>query len=298
MRVVITGANGMIGGEAVRAAVARGHRVLAVGRGPCRLPNPRAFTYREVDLTDVAGLKKVAHSFSPEGIVHAGAMTDVDACERTPHLAWTTNFEPTWILADVAARHRARMVYVSTDSVFDGMKSEPYTELDQPRPLNVYSRSKLAGEMAVKDYVANSVIARIGPVYGGRKGGKQTFADRVIENLRANKFIGAWDQVCSPTLASACGERLVRVLEDTWTGELHCGDRTVCSRFDFAQAIAREFGLDPNFILEDELMDMNLPAIRPLNTGLSTKMCERAYPEVAPLELGEALKRYRAERGD
>lgn len=295
MFVLITGANGMIGGEAVKAAVRRGHRVLAVGRGANRLPRGD-YGYVPVDLLDTAELLRTCDTFKPQMILHAGAMTDVDACEKKPVLAWSTNFEPTRVLAGWCKVSEARMLYVSTDSVFDG-KDGPYDELAKPNPINIYSRTKLAGEWALHDICHDYAIARVGVVYGGRAGGKKTFADRVLESLRSGFKIGAFDdQTCSTTLASAAGERLMDILEGGWLGVINASDKGSYSRVVFAQAIAREFGYDERLIVPTSIMDYEQAAVRPIRGGLKTEMCERVFPKFGPLELAEAVRRFRNEK--
>lgn len=285
----------MIGGEVVRAAVSRGHRVLAVGRGANRRDGV-GYSYVSADLTDANDLMRCVEAFEPEAIVHAGAMTDVDECERNPVRAWSTNFEPTRLLANYCRVNEVRMLYISTDSVFDG-NNGPYDELATPNPLNIYSRTKLAGECVVHDVCNDFAIARIGVVYGGLPGGKKSFADRIVEALRENRQVYAWtDQMCSTTLASAAGDRLVDILEGGWLGVINACDRGVYSRTTFALAIAREFGFDPKLVVPSSVHDSDLPAARPLCGGLKTGMCEKVFSKHPPLELEDAVHMYRLER--
>lgn len=295
MLIVITGANGMIGGEVVRSAVSRGHRVLAVGRGPNRRTGGD-YGYVSVDLLDTNELMKRVEVFKPEAIIHAGAMTDVDECERNPVRAWSTNFEPTRLLAGYCRVNEVRMLYTSTDSVFDGT-SGPYDELATPNPINIYSRTKLAGECVVHDVCNDFVIARIGAVYSGRSGGKKSFADRIVEALKDGRKVYAWaDQVCSTTLASAAGDRLMDILEGGWLGVIHASDKGSYSRTTFALALANEFGFDPELVVPSNIHDSDLPALRPLCGGLKTGMCERVFSKHPPLDLQEAVHRYRVEK--
>lgn len=295
MNILVTGANGMIGGEVVRSAIARGHRVIAVGRGPCRIPNT-GLTYRSVDLTDLDGLHRTALTSGAGAVVHCGAMTDVDLCERQPMDAWYANFEATRVLAQAASFRGARFVYISTESVFSGADG-PYHEADVPDPINVYSRTKLAGEYVVKDYCKDHALVRVGSVYGGRMGGKPTFADRVVENLRAGVKVRAFrDQSCSTTLASAAGDRILAILESGWQGSIHASDRDVCTRDEFAMAIAHEFSLDKSLIEPCYMYEADMAALRPTLGGLKTGICHEQFPNNRPLPLREALHRYRLEK--
>ena len=117
MRIAVTGANGLIGGEAV--ALLEGHEVLALGKGPCRLA-PGAYTYAAADLGERGSTASALLDFRAEAVLHAGALTDVDGCERDPDLAWRVNVEGTAEVARACRSLGARLVALSTDYVFDG----------------------------------------------------------------------------------------------------------------------------------------------------------------------------------
>jgi dTDP-4-dehydrorhamnose reductase len=255
------------------------------------------YQYRNVDLGDYDGLRKVALTSGAEAIVHCGAMTDVDACEKRPLDAWRVNFESTAILAEVATLLQARFLYVSTESVFSG-KDGPNHEADVPDPINIYSRAKLAGEFVVKDLCrVNYVIARIGAVYGGRVGGKPTFADRVVDSLSHREPISAFlDQRCSPTLASACGDRLMAILESDWVGPIHASDQGTYTRLEFARVIADIYGFDKGLIRPAFMHEMNLPALRPAMGGLRTDVCHDYFPNNRPLFIRDAVTQYKLEK--
>ena len=144
MRVVITGADGQLG-RALQG-VFQGADLLLLD-----LP--------EHDVTERRIVETIAE-FQPDLIVHAAAMTDVDGCERDPDLAFKINEEGTRNVADACRLCDAALLYVSTDYVFDGTKGEPYVELDEPNPVCVYGRSKLAGEHVVRDLLTRCYIVR------------------------------------------------------------------------------------------------------------------------------------------
>src|SRR5438552_8689905 len=130
MRILVTGAKGQLGQELQR--VLRGMDVISANRP-------------DYELTDPMVGEKIATQ-RPDLVIHAAGYTDVDGCERNPETAFTVNAQGTRRVATGAATADARLIYISTDYVFDGKKMEPYTERDPVNPLNVYGRSKLAGE--------------------------------------------------------------------------------------------------------------------------------------------------------
>jgi dTDP-4-dehydrorhamnose reductase len=292
MRVAVTGANGLLGGAAV-ALLAGRHEVLALGRGPCRL-TPGAFAWRDADLGDGRSVEEALREFGAEAVLHAGAVTDVDGCERDPDLAWRVNVGGTEQVARACRPLGARLVAVSTDYVFDGERG-PYSEDDVPNPRGAYARSKRCGEEAALLLAPDCAVARVAVVYSGRPGAKSTFATQVVEKLSRGEPVKAFsDQYVSTTLASSGAARCIELLlETTYRGVLHASDATVLDRVDFARRIARKFGLEDE-IVPVRTADVNLLAPRPLRAGLRVDRAA-ALLRNKPLPIDEALERFREE---
>jgi dTDP-4-dehydrorhamnose reductase len=292
VRVAVTGANGLLGGEAVAQLSGR-HDVLALGRGPCRLPTG-AFLWREADLGDGRSVEAALLAFRAEAVLHAGAATDVDGCERDPDLAWRVNVGGTEQVARACRALGARLVAVSTDYVFDGERG-PYSEEDVPNPRGVYARTKRCGEEAALVLAPNCAVARVAVVYSGRPGAKSTFATQVVEKLSRGEPVKAFsDQVVSTTLAaSGAAMCLELLLQTSHRGVLHTSDATVLDRVDFARRIARQFGLAGE-IVPVRTADVKLLAPRPLKGGLKVERAA-AMLRHAPLGIEEAIRRFRLE---
>ena len=296
MRVAITGANGLLGGAAVARLLATGaHDVLALGRGPCRLP-PGPFTWASTDLGDGRSVEQALLDFRAEAVLHAGALTDVDACERDPEAAWRVNVGGTEQVSRACRALRARLVAVSTDYVFDGAAG-PYGEDDVPNPHGAYARTKRCGEEAALLLVPDCAVARVAIVYSGRPGAKSTFATQVVEKLSRGEPVKAFsDQQITTTLAASGAAMCLELLLETgYRGVLHTSDATVLDRVDFARRVARAFGLEGE-IVPVRTADMKLPAPRPLRGGLRVDRAA-ALLRNRPLGIDEALARFRAEWG-
>lgn len=288
MRVAVTGANGLLGGEAVRQLGAA-HQVLALGRGPCRLPpGPYAWASAELGGGEAGA---ALQAFRPTHVLHCGAATDVDGCERDPALAWRANVDGTAEVARACAALGARLVAVSTDYVFDG-EAGPYGEEDRPNPRGAYARTKRCGEEAALLLAPGCAVARVAVVYSGRPGAKPTFATQVVEKLSRGEPVKAFsDQHVSTTLAaSGAAMCLELLLETAYAGVLHTCDATVLDRVAFAQAVARRFGLAGE-IVPVKTADVKLPAPRPLRGGLKVDRAA-ALLRHKPLPLEEALERF------
>ncbi len=293
MRVAVTGANGLIGGEAV-AQLAGRHEVLALGRGPCRLP-PGPFTWRDADLGDGRSVEAALRDFGVQAVLHAGAATDVDGCERDPELAWRVNVGGTEQAARACRALGARLVAVSTDYVFDGTAG-PYSEDDVPNPRGAYARTKRCGEEAALLLVPDCAVARVAVVYSGRPGAKSTFATQVVEKLSRGEPVKAFsDQLVSTTLAASGAARCLELLLETdYRGVLHASDATVVDRVELARRIAARFGLSGQ-IVPVSTADVKLPAPRPLRGGLRVDRAASLLVRARPLTLDEALERFHAE---
>ncbi len=292
MRVAVTGANGLLGGEAVLQLAGR-HEVLALGRGPCRLP-PGPFVWRDADLGDGESVEAALREFGAQAVLHAGAATDVDACERDPELAWRVNVDGTEQVARACRALDARLVAVSTDYVFDG-DAGPYSEDAVPNPRGAYARTKRCGEEAALLLVPDCAVARVAVVYSGRPGAKSTFATQVVEKLSRGEPVKAFsDQLVSTTLAaSGAAMCLELLLETDYRGVLHTSDAAVLDRVDFARRIARRFGLDGE-IVPVKTADVKLLAPRPLRAGLRVDRAA-ALLRNKPLAIDAALERFQAE---
>jgi dTDP-4-dehydrorhamnose reductase len=286
VKVAITGANGLLGGAAVALASER-HDVLAVGRGACRLP-PGRYRWADADLGDGRSVEAALREFAPDAVLHAGAMTDVDGCERDAEGAWRVNVGGSEQVARACRVLGARLVAVSTDYVFDG-EAGPYGEESLPNPRGAYARSKRCGEEAALLLTPDCVVARVAVVYSGRAGAKSTFATQVVEKLSRGEPVKAFhDQVVSPTLAeNGAAMTLELLLETDYRGVLHTAGATALDRVDFARRVATRFCLAGE-IVPVRTSDVKLLAPRPLRAGLSVSRAA-ALLRAKPLAIDAAL---------
>lgn len=292
MRVAVTGANGLLGGEAVACLAGRSD-VLALGRGPCRLP-PGPYRWADADLGDGRSVEAALLAFQPDAVLHAGALTDVDGCERDPEQAWRVNAGGSEQVARACRALGARLVAVSTDYVFDGTAG-PYGEDAIPNPRGVYARTKRVGEEAALLLVPDCAVARVAVVYGGRPGAKATFATQIVEKLSRGAPVHAFsDQRVSPTLARNAAEMTLELLLETeYLGVLHTSGATVLDRVEFARRVASRFGLAGE-IVPVLTAAVKLPAPRPLHGGLRVERA-KALLRTQPLGIDEQLERFHAE---
>jgi dTDP-4-dehydrorhamnose reductase len=232
--------------------------------------------------------------FRAEAVLHAGAMTDVDGCEREPEAAWRANVGGTEQVARACRALGARLLAVSTDYVFDG-EGGPYGEDDKPNPRGAYARSKRCGEEAALLIAPDCAVARVAVVYSGRAGAKSTFATQVVEKLGRGEQVKAFsDQIVSPTLAeNGAAMTLELLLATDYRGVLHTSGATALDRVDFARRVAARFGLRGE-IVPVRTADVKLLAPRPLRAGLRVDRAA-ALLRARPLAIDAALDLFHAQ---
>ena len=225
-----------------------------------------------MDVTEQAQVQAAMQRAAPDYVIHAAAFTDVDACEIEPQRAWDVNALGTKHVADACEEYGAKLVYVSTDYVFDG-EDGPYSEEDPTHPINVYGESKLAGERFTLDRSDNAV-ARVCVLYGPNK---PNFVTWVIDSLRTNTPINVVsDQYNTPTYVGNCARALLRMCELDLAGVYHVSGREQLSRYAFACAIADVFALNEKLINVTTTDTLRQQARRPMNSSLRVAKAERA----------------------
>lgn len=222
MKLLVTGAAGMLGHDVMLAAGNAGHDVVGYGRA-------------ELDVTDDAALARKLDLERPDIVINCAAWTDVDGAEGAEDAAFAVNGKGAGNVAAAASEVEARVVHVSTDYVFDGAKGAPYVESDQPAPLSAYGRTKLAGEEAVAAANKRHFIVRSAGLFGiaGRN-----FADTMLRLSEAqNEVTVVRDQVGSPTYTWHLAYGIVRLIDGMEYGIHHMAAAGSCSWYEFAREI-------------------------------------------------------------
>jgi dTDP-4-dehydrorhamnose reductase len=258
MRILITGASGMLGSDLVPLLAAR-HDVRASGHAEC-------------DITDAAALDRLFAEAAPQLVINCAAMADVDACERDPQRAMAVNARGAGNVARAAERVGARVFHISTDYVFDGEKRTPYTEQDPVNPLSVYAHSKLEGERMVL-YSSRTpsphLIIRTSWLYGRHR---TNFVDKTVANARAGKpIVAVTEQVSCPTWTLHLAEKIVELVDKQKpaSGILHLAGSGYCSRYQMAEYTLAQLGLRAE-ITATTWKKINPPAKRPVYTAMTS----------------------------
>jgi len=253
MRILVTGASGLVGTDLV-PRLSRDHEVTVA---------PHA----EVDVTQVQPVRDAFESVRPEWVVHLAAFTNVDGAEVEVEAAYRVNALGTRIVTDAARRVGARLLYLSTDYVFDGESDRPYTEWDATNPLSAYGASKLAGEAEALDGGPGNLVVRSSWLFG--RGGKN-FVDTILARAANGEPLAVvTDQRGSPTYAPHLADALARILEVGLPGVYHATNSGICSWYDLACEVMRAAGGDPARIERTTGAALGRPAPRPENSALA-----------------------------
>jgi dTDP-4-dehydrorhamnose reductase len=263
MKILLTGASGLLGGYLLPALHATGSTVV-----PVTHTAPSGDGRVACDLTDEAATARLLADVAPDVIVHAAALTDVDRCEAEPDVADRVNRASTELLA----RSPARLVFLSTDSVFDGSRGR-YSERDEPAPLNEYARSKVRAEQHVAD--AGGISVRTN--FFGRSPRGHGLAEWLLRELGAGReVIGFEDVVISPLYCADAAAAIAEIALGEATGLLHLGGSSV-NKYEFALLVAQHFELDDSLVRRGSLADVKLRAPRPLDTSLDSSRAHELF---------------------
>jgi dTDP-4-dehydrorhamnose reductase len=254
-RVVVTGANGMLGAEFAEALEKAGADVARASRPDIDLDRPE---------TASAFLRAKAG----EVVFHCAAETNVDACERELELAFRRNRDFTRAVAETSRELSAKLVFVSSSGIFDGKKHAPYDEFDSPAPCTVYAQSKVAAEEMLRTEFPEALIVRAGWLFGGAAAQKKNFvAARWREAQGKAELVSASDKIGSPTWTRDLVRQVLRLIEIGASGVFHTANEEPATRADYVAEILRVCGLSTK--------------VRPVSS--------REFPRSAPVPDNESL---------
>ena len=285
MRVLVTGVKGQLGHDVMDELAAKGIEGIGVD-------------VEEMDITDAAACEKVITEAKPDAVFHCAAYTAVDAAEDNVELCRKVNAEGTRNIAKVCKSLDIKMMYISTDYVFNGEGQRPWEPDDHREPLNVYGLTKYEGEIAVEQNLDKYFIVRIAWVFGIN--GKNF----IKTMLRLGKERGAVsvvnDQIGSPTYTYDLSKLLVAMIQTDKYGRYHATNEGLCSWYDFACEIFRQAGMDEVKVTPVVSSAFPVKAKRPSNSRLNKeKLTEKGFERLPAWQdaLGRYLKELKGQEG-
>lgn len=269
-KILVTGSAGLIGRQVVKDLVKGNHDVYSC----YNRSKPEFGIPVQLDLSKDDKVIEVFNTIKPDVIIHLAALTNVEECEIQKEQAILINTNSTKILLEESNKHETFFVYVSTDYVFDGKKGLR-NENDVPNPVNFYGKSKLDGEIAVKQSGSRYAIVRTSTPFGLHPT-KKSFPLWVKENLESKKEIHVLtDQFTSPTFILNLSKMIIEVAVKQITGIIHLADATRISRYKFAVMVAEKLNLDKTLLKPTTIHNMKWNAIRPKDSSLDVSKAKK-----------------------
>ena len=242
MRILVTGSAGMLGSALCPELEKKKHFVFDT--------DITLEGSKYLDVRDYQQVRKKVEETKPDIVMHLAAETDVDKCELEPDHAFLTNTIGTQNVALVCQKQKIEMVYISTIGVFYGDKIEPYTEFDEPNPINIYGKSKLEGEKIVQNLLHRYYIVRAGWMIGGGPKRDKKFVGKIIKLTNETNCLKAVnDKIGSPTYTFDFSRCLADLIQTGFYGLYHCTNKGYCTRYDVAKKIIELLG-KPNIKVE------------------------------------------------
>lgn len=264
MRILITGAFGQLG-HSLQSVLSKksNYELICTGRkvkkGQKGIP---------LDIRNQVALKELINTTAPDILINLAAMTNVDACELNPKLAGEINVAG---LEHICDSFKGKIIHLSTDYVFDGT-SGPYKEDDPLNPISIYGKTKLASEHILLEKDNKNLVIRGNVLYDYSPHTSASFLNWVVSSLKGNQEIKVVeDQFNNPTWTRSMSDIIELSIENDLEGIIHWGDSVHISRFEFAKLIAKKFSLNESLIKPVLTSELNQPARRPLQSGLSTE---------------------------
>jgi dTDP-4-dehydrorhamnose reductase len=297
LRIVVTGASGQLGAYVLDRLGPSGHEVIGWSRSA---PGHRAgFPIEAVDLRNLDVIGRAIERAQPDAILHLAAISSVDQAFRDPKAAFTVNAKATGFIAARASLMGCRVVFASTDMVFDGVRGWR-EEDDDAVPASTYGASKKEGErQTLLPYpgLLHNAVVRLSLLYGPSRIGKPTTLDRVFDALRAGQpqsfFV---DEFRTPLDYATAADGLVRMVEGRdHAGVYHLGGLERLTRFEMIGRLALHEGLPVHLISQNRQADVPAPEPRPRDISLDSTRIEQALPEFSRPTLEAGLDRCRAE---
>jgi dTDP-4-dehydrorhamnose reductase len=286
VRIVLTGASGNLGAYVVEQLVRCGHDVRAWSGAEAGMRS--GLPLRPIDLTDRRATWAALRRDDPEAVLHAAAISSAEAARRDPDRAFEVNVQAVHALASSCAMEERRLLYTSTDMVFDGARGR-YVEEDPARPISAYGRTKHLAEPIVLA-VPRGVVARVSLLYGPTRCGRPAFFDRIAAGLRDGRPQALFeDEYRTPLDYPTAAQILIDLLESKFNGLVHVGGPERLSRFELFRRAADALGIDPGLVVANRRADLASAEPRPADLSLDTTLLASLLPGLHRPAVAEAL---------
>lgn len=290
-RILITGSNGLVGQALIDVLIFNSQfEIIATSLNPNR-HSGNNYSFEILDITNSSQVHYIFELYKPDVVIHSAAISQIDYCEESKDVAWAVNVDGTRNIAEASAKINAKIIYLSSDFVFDGVKGM-YHEEDKPKPVSFYGNTKLESEKIIQNYTGKWAIVRTVLVYGmNYKINRSNILTWVVDSLKGGKSIQVVnDQFRTPTLDKDLAEGICKIVEKNANGIFHISGSEYLSVYEFALIVAEVFHLDSSAISPISSLSLSQVGKRPAKTGFDISKAIREL-EYSPSGIKEGLEK-------
>jgi len=268
-KLLVLGGSGLVGSSFINTSKTDYDIIFSYNTNKIKIPNTQSF---QIDLLDDNKIEKIIENYNPDIVLHTIAHSSVDLCETDHSIANKLHIDTTNQIANICASINSKLIFLSTDAVFEGQLNKKYCETDIPNPINYYGKTKLDAEKIVLNASSNNVVLRTSVIYGWHK--KSRFTNWILSYLKDNKIVDPFsDQFNTPTLIDDLIQVILKIIDKDISGLYHATGKTCLNRYQFAMLLAEKFSYDVSLIHSVTKLEKKQNAPRPISTCLdSTKL--------------------------
>jgi len=270
-KLLIIGGSGLVGNTLIKYGINEYEIFATYNKNELSGNNIKTF---KIDLFHNSdAIIELITKINPDIVVHTAAHSSVDLCETNQESADKLHVKISKDIANICAKINSKLIYFSTDWVFEGEIGKKYTENDTPNPVNYYGRTKFAAENIILKCSSNNVVLRTAVIYGYHK--RSRFTNWILPYLSQNKMVDPFsDQYGTPTLVDDLVKAVLKIIQFNVKGLFHVAGKTCLNRYEFALILSDIFGLDKSLIKSVTKHDKKQDAPRPISTCLDSKKLE------------------------
>lgn len=271
MKILLFGASGLVGTALETVCASRNITCVPIG-------------HKDLEITDPQAVEAVVAGSGADVLINSVAIVGIPVCEENPAIAFGVNSAPAAQLARLCERHRLGFVQLSTHAVFDGLKDGPYTELDEPKVMNIYAGTKYLAECFARSLCTSHYVVRLPTLFGPRRNERPGFIDKMLAQLRSGRAVRvADDRIDSPTYSIDVACALLDILERKMApGIYHVANEGSVSYYDFIATLMTYLG-GQGTVLRAKDSDFSSSAYKPLKTALASVKLAKLRPWQAAL---------------
>jgi dTDP-4-dehydrorhamnose reductase len=269
-KLLILGGSGFVGSSLINYIKNDCEIVFSYNENKINIPNTQSFQINLLNSDNK--IESIIKNYNPDVVLHTIAHSSVDLCETDHNIADKLHIDTTKKIANICASINSKLIFLSTDAVFEGELNKQYCETDIPNPINYYGKTKLEAEKIVLSASQNNVVLRTSVIYGWHK--KSRFTNWILDYLKNGKSVDPFsDQFNTPTLIDDLVQVILKVIDKDISGLYHATGKTCLNRYQFAILLAEKFSYDLSLVHPVTKLEKKQNAPRPISTCLdSTKL--------------------------